>query len=426
MSLSVSFPAWSKPLIAPAPIKGAWGGRGGGKSHFFAEYAVLKAISSECRILCAREVQLSIKDSVKHLIEQKIKKFGLESRFHITKTEIKDTQTGSVFMFKGLKDQTADSVKSFEDVSFCWVEEAQTITEHSIEILMPTILRNDGAEVWFSWNPRNKTDAVEQLLRIDPDPDAVVVNCNYTDNPFIKQILVDQALKLKEKSPAKYKHIYKGGYSTISEGSFYAKEMVAVEEEGRILDWDIEELQDDQDVCVWMDLGHNDYTSVGFGKFVQNPVGEDEVHVIDYYENHFEHINHYIDIIKSKPYHIKMVHMPHDAKNKTIAAKKSAYEYVKDSGLPVQVIPRTKSVRDDIDGVKRILPMTYFMKSTTGQLTDHLMQYSRKKNATTGIWEEQPVHDEASHGADMFRYLSGTHPLNARSRGVVVGNLGGV
>lgn len=331
-----------------------------------------------------------------------------------------------MFMFKGLKDYTADSIKSLEDVKYCWVEEAQTISEHSLELLMPTIHRNDDTEVWFSWNPRNKADAVEQLLRIDPDPDAIVVECQYTDNPFIKPIFIKQAEKLKAKSPAKYKHVYKGGYSTINDGSFYAKEMVAVEEEGRICEWDLAEHQDDQNVMTAWDLGRNDYTSIWFFKFVNNPHGDVEVHVIDYYENHFQFIDHYIDIVKSKPYSYEMHYLPHDAKSKTLSSKKSSYEYVKEAGLPVTVRPATKSVRDDIDGVKRILPLCYFMKSTTGRGTDHLMQYSRKKNASTGIWEESPMHDEASHGADAFRYLANEHPLNARSRKMKRANVGGV
>lgn len=371
----------------------------------------------------AREVQLSIKDSVKHLIEKKIDRVGLASRFHITQTEIKDLNTGSLFLFKGLKDYTADSIKSLEDIKYTWLEEAQVISEHSLEILKPTILRVPGAELWFSWNPRNKTDAIETMRT---DRDSVIVECQYNDNPFLPPVLRDEAEKMRKISPAKYQHIWKGGYSTISEGSFYAKEMVAVQEEGRILGWDIKDTQDDQDVCCAWDLGRNDYTSIWFFKFVQNPVGEDEIHVIDYYENHFEHIEHYIDIVSNKPYNYRMHYLPHDARNKTISAKKSAYEYVKDAGLPVTVRPATKSVRDDIDGVKRILPLCYFMRSTTDTGIDHLMQYSRKKNSTTGIWEEAPLHDEASHGADAFRYLANEHPLNARSRKMVKAKLGGI
>lgn len=420
MKLQIKYPRWCQPLNKPATYKGAYGGRGGGKSHYFAEQAILKSVNEKCRILCAREIQNSIKDSVKHLLEKKIDKLGLSSIFHITRDEIVCTLTGSRFIFRGLRDQNADTLKSVDDVKYCWVEEAQTISQHSLDILIPTI-REDDSELWFSWNPRHKTDAIEQLLRFDAPSDSNVVEVQYTDNPFIPQVLLDKAEECRVKDPAKYMHVWGGGYSTITEGSYYAKEMGAVLNEGRLHEWDLEDCNDTNGVVTWWDLGRNDYTSIWFGKFVG-----DEIHIIDFYENRFEFVEHYIDYVNRKPYTYDHHYLPHDAKNKTISARKSAHEYVKLANMPVTVIPRTKSVLDDIDAVRRILPLCHFYKPNCERGTDHLMEYRRKQNATTGIFEENHVHDEASHAADAFRYLAVTHPLNKRDRTVQLSKVGGL
>lgn len=419
-SKNITFPEWSKPLVSPARYKGAKGGRGGGKSHFFGEYAILRAYESKRRILCAREIQNSIKDSVKHLLEKKIEKLGLSSFFHITRDEIVG-KNGSRFIFRGLRDQNADSLKSVEDVDYCWVEEAQTISQHSLDILTPTIFRKDDAEIWFSWNPRNKEDAVENLFT-DDLPDSVLVSVNYPDNPFLPEILRDEAEYCKRTDFAKYQHVWGGGYMTITEGSFYAKEMLAIHNEGRLCEWDLQDKNDHNGVCVAWDLGRNDYTSMWFYKII----GGGEVHIIDFYENRFEHIDHYIDILKEKPYNYDCQIMPHDAKNKHLEAIKSSYEYVRDAGFKVEVLKVTKSVLDDIEAVRRILPLCHFYKPNCERGTDHLMAYRRKQNATTGIYEETHVHDESSHAADAFRQLARKHPLNAKSRKVGRRTLGGL
>jgi phage terminase large subunit len=151
------------PLLKPNRYKGAYGGRGGTKSHFFAELLILTCFSRKTRAACIREVQVTIKDSVRQLLVDKIQKFGLGGYFKVTEREIAGPN-GSLIVFRGMQSYNAENIKSLEDFDIAWVEEAQTLSAHSLKLLRPTI-RKDGSELWFSWNPRHDTDAVDAFFR---------------------------------------------------------------------------------------------------------------------------------------------------------------------------------------------------------------------------------------------------------------------
>ena len=172
------------PLIDPARYKGAHGGRGSGKSQFFADLLVATAIRKPgFRGLCCREVQKSLKESAKRLIELKIDAMGVGHLFDVQEAQIK-TPGGGLLVFAGLQDHTSESIKSYEGFDIAWVEEAQTVSDRSLNLLRPTI-RAPGSELWFSWNPRFKTDAVDKMLRGEELPtNAVVVQANWKDNPW--------------------------------------------------------------------------------------------------------------------------------------------------------------------------------------------------------------------------------------------------
>lgn len=215
------------PLLAPRRYKGAKGGRGSGKSHFFAELAVMTAISSHNRILCAREIQNSIDDSVKQLIEDKIDAHGLRDQFKITDTEIVYPAKDSLFIFRGLQSHTASRVKSIEGFSRCWVEEAQTISQKSINALTPT-LRKDGSELWFGWNPIKPTDPVERLFSENAnDPDFALVEANYWDNPWFPDALRKDMERDRARDPDKYANIWCGAYESQSEARVFRNWRIA-------------------------------------------------------------------------------------------------------------------------------------------------------------------------------------------------------
>lgn len=215
-----------RPLIQPARYKGAYGGRGSGKSHFFAELAIATSfIKLGTRGVCVREVQKSLRESVKLLLEDKIEALGLGPAFTVQQDMIR-TPGGGLIVFQGMQDHTAESIKSLEGFDWAYVEEAQTITERSLELLRPTI-RKPGSELWFSWNPRSATDPVDQLLRgVEPPPDAVVVPANYSDNPHFPDVLDQERLFDYRNNPQRYDHIWRGAYEPQAIGAIWNRETI--------------------------------------------------------------------------------------------------------------------------------------------------------------------------------------------------------
>ena len=209
-----------EPLLRPARYKGAHGGRGSGKSHFFAELLVEQCVLRPgTRAACVREVQKSLKNSVKLLVEDKIKALGVPG-FEILEAEIK-TPGGGVIMFQGMQNHTADSIKSLEGFDIAWVEEAQSLSQRSLDLLRPTI-RKPGSELWFSWNPNKPTDPVDVLLRGENRPsDAIVVEANYSDNPWLPQELRVDLEDDRRRDPDKYLHVWGGHYSLNSEARVF-------------------------------------------------------------------------------------------------------------------------------------------------------------------------------------------------------------
>lgn len=220
----IKFPEVFRPLTRPARYKGAWGGRGSGKSHFFGGFLVLETLRRQVRAVCLREVQNSIKDSVKQLIEDKIRDYGLENEFEITDTEIRGPND-SLYVFRGLKNHTAASIKSLEGFNIAWVEEAQTVTQKSLDLLIPTI-RAEGSELWFSWNPDQPTDPVDVLMRVNTPQAAVVVRANYTDNPWFPSALEADMRMDRQTDPSKYAHVWLGEYQTQADKQFISWDVV--------------------------------------------------------------------------------------------------------------------------------------------------------------------------------------------------------
>ena len=209
-----------EPLLHPARYKGAHGGRGSGKSHFFAEMLIEDCIRERIDAVCLREIQKSLKFSVKKLLESKIEAMNAGAYFEVQEAVIK-AKNGGTIMFQGMQDHTSDSIKSLEGFKRAWFEEAQTATQRSLDLLRPTI-RAPGSEIWFSWNPRYETDPVDVLLRGEsPPPNAVVVEANYMDNPWCPQELLEEMAYDRKRDPEKYAHIWLGKYERNSEARVF-------------------------------------------------------------------------------------------------------------------------------------------------------------------------------------------------------------
>lgn len=214
--LTIDTPRVFAPLLKPSRYKGAYGGRGSGKSHFFAEAVVEEMVAHpDWSVVCIREIQKSLKFSAKKLIADKIESMGVGHLFDIQSTEIKRIGGKGVCIFQGMQDHTADSIKSLEGFMIAWVEEAQSISANSLKLLRPTI-RSPGSQMWFSWNPRRKADPVEKLLRgARKRDDAIVVRANYMDNPFLPAELLKEALDDQRDDPDGYEHTWLGGFENM-------------------------------------------------------------------------------------------------------------------------------------------------------------------------------------------------------------------
>ncbi len=215
-TLSIETPRVFLPLLKPARYKGAHGGRGSGKSHFFAEMLVEEHIRNPgMRSVCVREVQKSLRLSVKTLVEDKIRGMGLQNAFNLGKEEI-GCPGGGLISFQGMQNHTSDSIKSLEGFRLAWVEEAQSLSQRSLDLLRPT-LRSAGSELWLSWNPSLATDPVNALLRgSELPPDAAVIEVNYTDNPWFPEELRKEMEFDRKRDPDKYAHIWLGQYQKNS------------------------------------------------------------------------------------------------------------------------------------------------------------------------------------------------------------------
>src|SRR5690606_22861669 len=234
VELEIATPEWSEPLLSPARYKGAKGGRSSGKSHFFAEQAVEEMVCDpSLRFVCIREVQRSLKFSAKATVESKIRQLGVSHLFRILDTEIRRVGGTGIMIFEGMQDHTADSLKSLEGFGRAWVEEAQSLSRRSMDLLLPTI-RREGSEIWFSWNPDQPDDPVDQLFQdlageefpkksgAATGSNFSLVHVNYLENPFVPQVSVDEANRLRAIDDDAYAHIWLGGYDLKSNAKVLA------------------------------------------------------------------------------------------------------------------------------------------------------------------------------------------------------------
>lgn len=223
--LQIPTPRAYVPLLQPARYKGAHGGRGSAKSHFFAGLMVEENITKKLDNVCLREIQKSLEFSVKKLVESKISDMNAGAYFEVQDKRIL-TKRGGVIIFEGLQNHTADSIKSLEGFDRAWVEEAQSLSQRSLEILRPTIRKEyaDGttSELWFSWNPDLPTDPIDKFLRGDtPFPNSIVIQANYRDNPFLPEIMRKEAEYDRDRDPDKYAHIWLGEYRRNSQARVF-------------------------------------------------------------------------------------------------------------------------------------------------------------------------------------------------------------
>lgn len=382
-------------MLEPKRYKGIFGGRGSGKSHFFAEQVVLRCFRENTRVVCLREVQSSIKESVKQLIQDKISDMGLGSAFRIMDDEIRGNN-GSQIIFKGLQSFNSENIKSLEGFDIAWIEEAQTLSAHSLRMLRPTIRKPDS-ELWFSWNPRFKSDAVDTFFRIAPPKEAFCVRVSWKDNPWFPDVLRADMISDFERTPEMAHHVWDGGYEIAAEGSYYGKDILLADQEARIT-----EVPYDRSTPVYsaFDLGIGDSTAI----WLFQRVGV-EWHFLKYYENHGVGIDHYIDWIKGQPYLIEENVLPFDAEARELQTGKSRHQFMMDRGMVCSIVPK-HAIADGIAAVRVMLGHAWFDRDGCSEGLDSLRTYRSEFSEKNQVYALRPLHDSSSHGADAMRYAA--------------------
>lgn len=399
--MNVEFPEKLGFLLSKrARYKGARGGRGSAKSWSFARALLVLGASSKLRILCTREVQKSIKQSVHKLLKDQIEAMGLSSFYRVLENEIRGSN-GTEFSFSGLSDQTVDSIKSFEGCDIVWVEEAQSVSKRSWSVLIPTI-RKEGSEIWLSFNPELETDETYDRFITNQPEDAIIVEMNYTDNPWFPEVLEKERLHAKATLPkTEYENIWEGRCMPAVQGAIYYDEIAKAEEEGRVTNVPHDPKLK---VQVIFDLGWNDAMSISLVQKVGSSLA-----VIENIEDSHKTLAHYSALLKEKKYNWGKVYLPHDGKHKDYRTGQSAEDIMKALGWDVAITPNI-SIEEGIRLTRMTFPRVYFDKTKAARLIQCAKRYRRSINQQTNE-PGAPLHDEWSHGADNLRYIS----VNAES-----------
>lgn len=406
-----------QPLFSARRYKVMHGGRGGGKSWAVAAVLLAMAADRPLRVLCAREVQKSMKDSVHRLLKDTISRLGLESFFEVLDSEIRGIN-GSLFLFSGLQSHTVDTIKSFEGVDIVWVEEAHGVSKKSWDVMIPTI-RKEGSEIWLTLNPDMETDETYQRFIATPSPDTWVCQINWRDNPWFPSVLEEERQKAK-RSMLKddYDHIWEGKARKVAAGAIYRHEVEHLYADGRACRVPYDPRLPVH--TVW-DLGWNDAMTI---TMVQ--VGPQDVRLIDYLEDSHRTYEWYVTQLEKRPYRWGTDYLPHDGKTKNPQTGKNAEMALRELGRRQVYCLAALDVEEGIKAARMLFPRCYFDAMKTARLLECLKRYQRHVSSKTGE-AMGPLHDQYSHGADNFRYIaqSAEHMLRSQQQRPVASIGGG-
>lgn len=344
-------------------------------------------------MLCARELQNSIGDSVHRLLADQISGLGLDSFYEVQVSRILG-KNGTSFSFEGIKNNIT-KIKSYEGIDICWVEEAHKVSRNSWGVLIPTV-RKEDSEIWMTFNPELETDYTYTRFVKEADLSAsLVVKTTWRDNPFFPAVLMQEMEAEKARDYDSYLNIWEGYCRQVLEGAVYAKELRKAQEEGRIghVPW-----HRDSPVDVFLDLGRADATALWFAQRVAM-----QYRVIDFYSAVGEDIIHYIKYLQNSEYVFGTIWLPHDAYAKQLGTKRSIQEIIKSYGFKTERVPKL-SLTDGINAVRLVFPNIWFDENRCEEGIQALRHY--RYRVVDGQYSNEPLHDWASDAADAFRYLA--------------------
>lgn len=402
MEVNIDIPAPFQELFQPSK---KWrhyiyyGGRASAKSTTVAIFLLVEGMRRKVRILCTREYQNSIKESVHSLLASMIDKYKLNT-WEVTNDKIRNLKTGSEIIFVGTHNN-AQSIKSMENIGIVWCEEASTMSEESMDILIPTI-RAEGSFLIWTYNPITEFDPVWVRLAKNPDERTYVrkVNSDEVEALLSPEIIAERE-KMRKENPELFEHIYLGMPLTANTGSVFGKQLAQAREDGRIgrVPYD-----DSLGVYTAWDLGIGDATAIWF--FQTTPGGE--IHFIDQYESSGEDLGHYISIIQNKPYQYNKHFLPHDANSRELQTNMTRVDFFRNRGINnVEVLRPTKFTlgTDDISLVARPkFSRCWFDEEKCRRGLECLRAYHFSYDEKNKLLKDKPEHDWSSHSSSAFIY----------------------
>ena len=386
-----------------ADVRGAWGGRGSGKTRTFALMTAVRAYmwdkaQREGVILCGRQFMNSLAESSFDEIKYAIKAHAwLEAAFDIGEKYIRTKSRRISYSFSGL-DRNVDSIKSKSRILLCWIDEAEPTTEGAYVKLIPT-LREEDSELWVTWNPESRRSPTHKRFRESTSDERVkIAEINYRDNYWFPKILERTRLRDLADRHEQYEHIWEGGFATIFVGAYYSKELNALRLAGRI---NSNVLYDPSlPVHTAWDLGISDSTAIWFFQVVGK-----EIRVIAYYEDHNISLETHCDILNAMPYVYGKDYVPHDAKVREYGTGRTRVETMLAKKRQPEVVPN-HTIMDGINAARLALAICFFNETTCEAGLDALRQYRTEFDDDKQAFADRPRHDWTSHGADSFRYLA--------------------
>lgn len=393
-----------------ADVRGSYGGRGSAKTRSFAKMTAIRAFMWDAegrsgQILCARQFLNSLADSSMEEIKAAIRSEPwLNAAFEIGEKYIR-TRSGRIYYtFVGL-DRNIDSVKSKARILLAWVDEAEPTTEESYAKLIPT-LRDEGSELWVTWNPESRRSATHKRFRDSKDPRVKIVEMNWRDNPWFPEILNRTRLRDLKERPDSYDHIWEGDFVRIYEGAYFAAGLSQAKREGRIT-----RLSDDPVIrpLAFFDIGgagaNSDATAIWIVQFVRK-----EIRVLDYIEGQGQVISYYVNEMRDRGWDDAKVYLPHDGLNANNVTGKRYADHWEDAGFDVVTIGNQGrgAAMMRIEAVRRLLPRIWFDEENTEGGREALAAYHEKKDEKRDIGLG-PSHDWSSHAADAFGLMAITY-----------------
>ena len=392
-----------EPLLKPARYKGIYGGRGSGKSHFFGELLVETCQAERGTLaVCIREAQRTLAQSSKRLIEGKIASLGLGHGFKLFSDKI-ETPGDGLIIFRGLQDHTADSIKSLEGFRIAWIDEAQSLSARSLALLRPTIRAKDS-ELWASWNPRRKSDAIDDFLRGRRPDGAAVVKANWRDNPWFPDVLGEERLLDQKLYPERYDHIWEGDYARAFEGAYFASLLSEARAQGRIGKVAADPLLP---LRAFIDIGGAGAAADAFTIWVVQWVGS-EIRVLDYYESVGQVLAFHVNWLRSRGYDHAILYLPHDGIAANNITGKRYEDHLREAGFTVEPPVKNQgpgAAMMRIEALRRLGPQLWFNKDTTEPGREALGFYHERKDETRNIGLG-PEHDWSSHAADALGLMA--------------------